>query len=61
MTQKTPKYKWGLFSDFFMRILNETFPTKREAQRAFKEWGYTKDSEAWIEKVPLEAKGRFDR
>lgn len=50
-------YKWGLFSDFGMRILNETFPTKREAQRAFRAYGYTKDSEAWIEKVPLDAVG----
>ncbi len=54
-------YKWGLFSDSFMRILNETFTTKREAQKAFREYGYTKDSEAWIEKVPLDAKGRLDR
>ena len=61
MATKAKNYKWGLFSDYFMRILNETFPTKREAQRAFRECGYTKDSEAWIEKVPLDAKGRFDR
>lgn len=55
------KTKWGLFSDYGMKILNETFDTKREAQRAFREWGYTKDSEAWIERVPADAKGRFDR
>ena len=61
MATKSKGYKWGLFSDFFMKILNETFATKREAQRAFRECGYTKDSEAWIEKVPLDAKGRFDR
>ena len=61
MATKTKSYKWGLFSDYFMKILNETFVTKREAQRAFRECGYTKDSEAWIEKVPLDAKGRFDR
>lgn len=54
-------YKWGLFSDYGMRILNETFTTKREAQKAFREWGYTKDSEAWIEKVPMDAKGKFDK
>ena len=56
----TKDYKWGLFSDFGMKILNETFATKREAQRAFREC-YTKDSEAWIEKVPLDAKGKFDK
>ena len=61
MATKAKNYKWGLFSDNFMRILNETFATKREAQKAFREYGYTKDSEAWIEKVPLDAKGRFDR
>lgn len=54
-------YKWGLFSDFGMKILNETFEYKRDAQRAFRECGYTKDSEAWIEKVPLDAIGRFDK
>ncbi|HQM00296.1 MAG TPA: hypothetical protein PLH98_07005 [Ruminococcus flavefaciens] len=43
-----------------MKILNETFTTKREAQKAFREWGYTKDSEAWIEKIPMDAKGKFD-
>jgi len=53
-------YKWGLFSDYGMRILNETFTPKREAQKAFREYGYTKDSEVWIEQVPLDAKGRFD-
>lgn len=60
---KTPKAKnrWGLFSDFGMKILNETFDTKREAQKAFKEWGYTKDSEAWIEEVPADAVGKFDK
>ncbi len=55
------KMKWGLFSDYGMRILNETFATKREAQKAFREYGYTKDSEAWIERVPMDAKGRFER
>ena len=60
MAQTSKNYKWGLFSDYFMKILNETFATKREAQKAFREWGYTKDSEAWIEKVPMDAKGRFD-
>lgn len=55
------KYKWGLFSDFGQKLLNKTFRTKREAQRAFHEWGYTKDSEAWIERVPADAKGRLDR
>ena len=59
--KSSDKTRWGLFSDFGMRILNETFDTKREAQRAFREWGYTKDSEAWIERVPADAKGRFDR
>ena len=54
------KTKWGLFSDYGMKILNETFATKREAQRAFRECGYTKDSEAWIERAPASAKGRFD-
>lgn len=54
------KTKWGLFSDYGMKILNETFATKREAQRAFREC-YTKNSEAWIERVPADAKGRFDR
>lgn len=54
------KTRWGLFSDYGMKILNETFDTKREAQRAFREC-YTKDSEAWIERVPADAKGRFDR
>lgn len=54
-------YKWGLFSDFGMKILNETFEYKRDAQRAFRECGYIKDSEAWIEKVPLDAVGRFDK
>ncbi len=57
---KSKDYKWGLFSDYGMRILNETFPTKQEAQKAYREYGYTKDSEAWIEKVPLNAKGRFE-
>ena len=54
------KTRWGLFSDYGMKILNGTFDTKREAQRAFREC-YTKDSEAWIERVPASAKGRFDR
>lgn len=54
-------YKWGMFSDYGMKLLNETFATKREAQKAFKECGYTKDSEVWIEKVPLDAVGRFDK
>ena len=61
MYMKENKYKWGLFSDYGMKILNETFRTKREAQKAFRECGYTKDSEAWIEKVPCDAKGRFDK
>ena len=60
MAQTSKTYKWGLFSDYGMRILNETFTTKREAQKAFREWGYTKDSEAWIEKVPMDAKRKFD-
>ena len=60
MAKSSKSYKWGLFSDYGMRILNETFTTKRKAQKAFKEYGYTKDSEAWIEQVPLDAKGRFD-
>lgn len=55
------KMKWGLFSDYGMRILNETFATKREAQKAFREYGYTKDSEAWIERVSMDAKGKFER
>lgn len=58
MAEKT---RWGLFSDFGMKILNETFDTKREAQKAFRECGYTKDSEAWIERVPATARGRFDK
>lgn len=57
---KSKDYKWGLFSDYGMRILNETFQTKREAQKAFREYGYTNGSEAWIEKVPFSAKGRFE-
>lgn len=60
MAKSSKDYKWGLFSDYGMRILNETFMTKREAQKAFREYDYTKDSEAWIEQVPLNAKGRFD-
>ena len=44
MAKATKNYTWGLFSDYGMRILNETFTTKREAQKAFREWGYTKDS-----------------
>jgi hypothetical protein len=60
MAKSSKDYKWGLFSDYGMRILNETFMTKREAQKTFREYGYTKDSEAWIEQVPLNAKGRFD-
>jgi hypothetical protein len=44
-----------------MKILNETFDTKREAQKAFRECGYTKDSEAWIERVPATVRGRFDK
>ena len=60
MANSSKNYKWGLFSDYGMKILNETFMTKREAQKAFRENGYTKDSEAWIEQVPLDAKGRFD-
>lgn len=52
--KKTSKdYKWGLFSDYGMRILNETFTTKREAQKAFREYGYTKDSEAWIDPLSV--------
>ena len=42
MAKATKNYKWGLFSDYGMRILNETFTTKREAQKVFREWGYTK-------------------
>lgn len=60
MAKSSKDYKWGLFSDYGMRILNETFMTKCEAQKAFREYDYNKDSEAWIEKVPLNAKGRFD-
>ena len=60
MAKSSKDYKWGLFSDYGMRILNETFMTKREAQKAFREYDYTKDSEAWIERVPINAKGRFD-
>ena len=41
MAKTTKTYKWGLFSDYGMKILNETFTTKREAQKAFREWGYT--------------------
>jgi len=52
-------YSKSLFA-YGMKILNETFTTKREAQKAFREWGYTKDSEAWIEKIPMDAKGKFD-
>lgn len=58
---KEKDYKWGLFSDFGMKILNHTFRTKREAQKAFREYGYTKDSEAWIERVPADAKGKLDK
>lgn len=53
-------YKWGLFTDYGMRILVSTFDTKRDAQREFRRNGYTKDSEAWIEKVPVDAKGQLD-
>ena len=42
VAKATKNYKWGLFSDYGMRILNETFTTKREAQKVFREWGYTK-------------------
>lgn len=54
------KYRWGLYSDYGMRILNFTTDTKAEAYKIFKDMGYTKDSEAWIERVPVDAKGRFD-
>ena len=60
MAKSSKSYKWGIFSDYGMRILNETFATKRKAQKAFRECGYTKDSEAGIEQVPLDAKGKFD-
>lgn len=53
-------YRWGLFSDYGMKLLNFTADTKKEAQKIFREMGYTKDSEAWIDKVPVDAKGRFD-
>lgn len=53
-------YKWGLFTDYGMRILVSTFDTKRDAQREFRRNGYTKDCEAWIEKVPVDAKGQLD-
>ena len=55
------KKRWGLYSDFGQRILNETFDSKREAQKAFREYGYTKDSEAWIEEVDETAVGKFDK
>ena len=55
------KKRWGLYSDFGQRILNETFDSKREAQKAFRECGYTKDSEAWIEEVDETAVGKFDK
>lgn len=54
------KKRWGLYSDFGQKILNETFDSKREAQKAFREYGYTKDSEAWIEEVDETAVGKFD-
>lgn len=57
----TGKKRWGLYSDFGQRILNETFDSKREAQKAFREYGYTKDSEAWIEEVDETAVGKFDK
>lgn len=55
------KKRWGLYSDFGQRLLNETFDNKREAQKAFREYGYTKDSEAWIEEVDETAIGKFDK
>ena len=55
------KKRWGLYSDFGQKILNETFDSKREAQKAFREYGYTKDSEAWIEEVDETAVGKFDK
>ena len=55
------KKRWGLYSDFGQRLLNETFDSKREAQKAFREYGYTKDSEAWIEEVDETAVGKFDK
>lgn len=58
--ERNKHYRWGIFVDFGMRILEETFDTYREAQRAFREWGFTRDSEAWIEKVPVTAVGRLD-
>ena len=53
-------YKWGLFTDYGMKILVSTFETKRDAQKEFRRCGYTKDCEAWIEKVPVDAKGQLD-
>lgn len=54
-------YRWGLFTDYGMKILNFTFNTKREAQKAYRKCRYTKDSEAWIDKVPIDVKGKFER
>lgn len=57
---KKKDYRWGLFSDYGQKILNLTRDTKREVQQEFRAWGYTKDSEVWIEKVSPDARGRFD-
>lgn len=55
------EYKWGLVEDCAMKILVKTFKTKREAQMYFRENGFTKDCEAWIERVPADSKGELDR
>lgn len=55
------EYKFGLVEDCAMKILVKTFKTKREAQRYFRENGFTKDSEVWIERVPEDAKGELDK
>ena len=58
---KEKNFKWGLFEDCCMKILVKTFKTKREAQRYFRENGYTKDTEVWIDCVPADAKGELDK
>ena len=57
---KNKDFKYGLIEDCAMKILVKTFRTKREAQQYFRDNGYTKDSEAWIDRVPEDAKGTLD-
>lgn len=54
------KTTYRVYVDFLMKILRAEFDTKKEARQYMKEYGYTKDSEAWIDKFYYVSQEKWD-